>query len=53
MRDQYDSDNACLEREQGISYAAYLGYSEAQLSDYQKLIDRIYPEIVCEMIQIL
>ena len=27
-----------------MSYAAYLGYSEAQFSDYQKLIDRIYPE---------
>ena len=33
-----------VEKEQGISYAAYLGYSEAQFSDYQKLIDRIYPE---------
>ena len=44
LRDQYDSENACLEREQGISYAAHLGYSEAQFSDYQKLIDRIYPE---------
>ena len=44
LRDQYDSDNAHLEKEQGISYAAYLGYSEAQFSDYQKLIDRIYPE---------
>ena len=44
LRNQYDSENAHLEKEQGISYAAYLGYSEAQFSDYQKLIDRIYPE---------
>lgn len=44
LHDRYDSVNAYLEREQGISYAAYLGYSEAQLTDYQKLIECVYPQ---------
>lgn len=42
LHESYDESNRSSEENNGISYAEYMGYSEAQLNDYWNFVDSRY-----------
>lgn len=44
IHDSYEAANYLWEKDAGISYADYMGYSEAQQADYWNFIDSTYAE---------
>ena len=45
MHDSYDASNYYWEKDAGISYADYMGYSKAQQADYWNFIDSTYEDL--------
>lgn len=44
MHDSYEASNYFWEKDAGISYADYMGYSKNQQADYWNFIDTTYPD---------
>lgn len=65
MYDSYDASNYFWEKDAGISYADYMGYSKAQQADYWNFIDTTYHDqqlvigyclgwdVICSVMQFL
>jgi len=45
MHDSYEQSNYFWQKDTGISYWGHMGYSEAQWTDYWKLIDTTYEDL--------
>lgn len=65
MHDSYEASNYFWEKDAGISYADYMGYSKNQQADYWNFIDTTYPnqelvigyslgwDVLCSVMQFL